>query len=155
MESSYKKIKNIPRAVDAELASGKREENVPYRDIDHYIRLVEDGEEDFLILSSHDGFLQFYGAHNRFVAEIRVNLPNGDFRTYSVIDRKKEHLTGRICLTTPFGEYTPPEREVVSLELIQNVVRQYYENANTDRFLKKISSAETTEETKKCMGLIK
>lgn len=146
---------NVLRAVDAEFASGKREENVLYRDIDHYILCVENGEEDFLILSSHDGFLQFYGADDQFVAETRVNLPNGDFRTYSIIDEKKEHLTDRVRLMTPFGEYTPTAREVVSLDLIREVVREYYENADADEFLKRIPCIDTTEETKRYMGLIK
>lgn len=35
-----------------------------------------------------------------FVAEIRVNFENGDFRTYSVIDKCKEHMVERIKLTT-------------------------------------------------------
>lgn len=35
-----------------------------------------------------------------FVAEIRVNFENGDFRTYSVIDKYKEHMVERIKLTT-------------------------------------------------------
>lgn len=146
--------KNVRRAVDVELSSGKKEENVLYRDIDHYIMSVKEGEEDFLILSSHDGFLQFYGVDNKFVAETRVNLPNGDIRTYSIIDRKKEHQTERVRLITPFGEYTPTAREVITLELIQDIVWKYYENVDTDEFLKNIPCIDTTEETKRYMGLI-
>lgn len=146
---------NVLRVVDAELSSGKMEKNVLYRDIASYIMLVEEGEEDFLILSSHDGFLQFYGVNNQFVAEIRVNLPGNDFRTYSVINENKKYLTDRVRLTTPYGEYTPTAREVVSLELIETIVREYYEKADTDQFLKNIPCTDTTEETKRYMGLIK
>lgn len=143
------------RAIDIELESGYKEQNVFYEDIDKYILLIENGEEDFLILESADGFLQFYGVNDQFVAETCINLPDQDFRTYSIIDRSKEHLTGRIRFQTPYGEFTPEEREVVSLEILRTVVREYYANENYDSFIQKIPCVETTEETKRCMGLIK
>ena len=66
--------------------------------------MIEEGREDFLILESQDGFFQFYGIDNQFVAEVRVNLPNGDFQTYSIIDKEKEQQMERIRLSTPYGE---------------------------------------------------
>lgn len=141
------------RAVNVQLPSGQIIENVPYRDIDPYIMMVETGREEFLILESQDGFFQFYGVDNQFVAEVRVNLPDGDFHTYSIIDKDKEQLTKRIRLTTPYGQFTPTEREVVSLELVKTVARAYYEHVYTDDFLSAIPYVDTTEITKQCMGL--
>lgn len=143
---------NVKRAVNVQLASGQRMENVLYRNIDTYIMLVEEGREDFLILESQDGFLQFYGVNDQFVAEIRINLEDGDFRTFSIIDKDKENLVDGVKLTTPYGQYTPTQREVVSLELIKSVVREYYENITPDSLLKEIPCIETTEDTKSCMG---
>ncbi len=147
--------KNVHRAVDVQLPSGQIIENVPCRDIEPYIMKIETGQEDFLILESHDGFFQFYGMDNQFVAEVRVNLPGGDFRTYSIIGRDREHLTRRIQLTTPYGKFTPAEREVVSLETVKMVARAYYEHVDTDEFLAAVPCVDTTEITKRCMGLIK
>lgn len=142
----------VLRAVDVQLASGKTEENVLRRDIGAYIMLVEEGKEDFLILNSHDGYLQFYGVNDQFVAEIRVNLPNKDFRTFSVIDPGKEQRLQRISLVTPYGRFTPRERDVISLEQIRKAVWEYYRNLELEDFLKKVPHVETTEETKQYMG---
>lgn len=141
--------------MDIELESGYKEKNVLYQDIDKYILFIENGEEDFLILDSKDGFLQFYGVNNQFVAETRINLPDGDFRTHQIINKEKEHLTQRIKFRTPYGEYTPQERMIVSLATIRMVVRKYYENGDFERFLQQIPCVDTTEDTKRCMGLIK
>lgn len=149
------KEKKALRVIDVEQESGQKNKDVLYNDIDSYIMLVEEGEEHFIILSSLDGFLQFYGVNNQFVCEVRINLPNNDFRTFSIINKNKEHLVERIQLTTPYGSFTPRECEVVSLELLRTVVREYYENTNAEEFLKNIPCMETTEETKRCMGLIK
>lgn len=145
-------MENAFRGIDVELASGQEAENVLYRDIEPYIRLVETGQEDFMILKSHDGFLQFYGVDNRFVAELRVNLANGDFRTYSLIDKQKENLTNRVVLSTPYGQYTPLERDVVSLEQIKEAVAKYYKTMDEESFIKDIPCVDTTEETKKYMA---
>lgn len=146
---------HVSRVVDLNAASGRAEKNLPYGSIGDYIMHVVNGEEDFLILNSQDGFLQFYGVGNQFVAEIRQNLPNKDFRTFSVINKEKEHSLERVQLITPFGQFTPREREVISLALLQTVVRKYYENADTEKFLESIPCVETTEEMKRSMGLIK
>jgi len=160
MDINYKDIAdgkfsemNAQRVINVLLPSGQRIENVPYRDIDEYIMLISEGKEDFLILDSQDGYLQFYGVNDQFVAEVRVNLVDGDFRTYSIIDKDRESLVDRIKLKTPYGEFTPTQREVVSLELIKSVVRKYYENITEDSFIKSVPCIETTEETKRYMGL--
>ncbi len=144
--------KNVLRGIDVELASGQQIENVLHRDIDSYIMLVAEGQEDFIILNSHDGFLQFYGVGDQFVAELRVNLPKGDFHTYSIIDKNKKNLTNRIVLSTPYGQYTPLERDVVSLEQIKETVEKYYRTMDEESFLKEIPYVDTTEETKRYMS---
>lgn len=146
--------KNCLRVVDVELASGQKIENVLYQDINSYIMLVEKGKEDFLILNSHDGFLQFYGVDNKFVAEIHIDIPNNDFCTYSIIDKDKEHLVARVQLTTAYGQFTPVERDVISLELLKTVINKYYKHIDSKDLLKNIPCIETTEEIKRCMGLI-
>lgn len=145
--------KNVLRVVDVQLSSGAVIENVLQQEIDAYIMLVETGKEDFMILSSQDVFLQFYGVNNQFVAEMRMNLQNNDFRTFSIIDKDREHMVERVQLITPYGQFTPTEREVISLEQVKTAVRAYYENINTEDVVKAISCIETTEEMKKCMGI--
>ncbi len=142
----------VHRSIDVELSSGQKAENVLYREIESYIRLIAEGEEDFLILHSTDGFLQFYGAADEFVAEMRVNLPDGDYHTYSFVDPGKMQQTERISLITPFGRFTPTGREVITLELLKSVVLKYYENIWEEDFLKTVSYIDTTEETKKLYG---
>lgn len=147
--------RQVHRVIDVRLASGPIIENVLYKQIESYIMLVAEGQEDFIILDSQDGFFQFYGIDDQFVAEIRVNLQNGDFHTYSIINQDKEHETERIQLTTPYGQYTPTEREVVSLDLIKTVARKYYENITEEGLLLTIPYIDTTEQTKRYMGLMK
>lgn len=140
------------RAINAELASGKSVKHAPYIEIGSLIALIEKGTEDFLILNSHDGFLQFYGVGNQYVMEIRVNLKNDDFRTYSIINKENEKFTQRVQLTTPYGQFTPTKREVLSLSMVQEVIRKYYENISEEDFLSKVPYYETTEETKRRMN---
>lgn len=137
------------RSVDVELSSGRKETNVLYREIDSFIRLVAEGKEDFLIMNSADGFLQFYGVDDQFVAEMRVNLPDGDYHTYSFIDPEKAQQTERVSLKTPYGQFTPTGREVLTLEQMKTIVLKYYENITEKYFLKSVSYIDTTEETKK------
>lgn len=143
--------KQTHRAVDVETASGQIIQNVLYGDIGSCIDMIEDGKEDFMILNSHDGFLQFYGMDNRFVAEMRVNYANNDFRTFSFINREKETALERIVLETPYGRYTPMERDVVSYEQIKDIVRNYYKHPVCEDFLGTVDYVETTEETKRYM----
>lgn len=144
--------KKIHRAVNAQLTSRQIIKDISYRNIISYISAVSEGRMDFLMLKSHDGFFQFYGLDDQFVAELRVDLPEGGFSTYSVIDKSKEKRTQRTQLTTPYGQFTPEEREVVSLKLIKRAVKGYYEHANTNDFLRHIPCIETTETAKECMG---
>lgn len=144
--------RKVHRAVDVELASGKKAANVIYREIETFIQLIAAGNEDFLIMHSADGFLQFYGVGDQFVAEMRVNLPDGDYHTYSFVDPDKMQQVERISLETPYGRFTPTGREVLTLKLLREVVLKYYENITEEDFLKNVSYIDTTEETKKLWG---
>ncbi|MDE7417111.1 MAG: hypothetical protein K2N44_12590 [Lachnospiraceae bacterium] len=150
-----KKLFQEERVVDVELASGYQEECVLYEDIDRFILLIDRGEEDFVILQSADAILQFYGVDDQFIGETRIDLPNGDFRTYELINKEKEQMTQRVQLETPFGVFTPQVRGIVSLEVIRQVVREYYGNEDFDAFVQKIPCIDSTEETKRYMGLKK
>jgi hypothetical protein len=145
----------VHRVINVEISSGESIKNILYKDINTFVVLIEEGREDYLILNSHDGFLQFYGVDNQFIMEMRINLQNNDFRTYSIINRDKEHLVEKVQFTTPFGQFTPREREVISLELVKTVIKKYYENIDEKNLLNEIPYIETTEEIKRCMGLIK
>lgn len=72
--------------------------------------------------SSTDGFLQFYGVGDQFIAEMRVNLPDGDYHTYSLVDPEKMQQMERISLKTPYGPFTQTGREVLTLELLKKVI---------------------------------
>lgn len=143
---------NVYRAVDVELASGKKTANVLYREIETFIQLIAEGNEDFLIMHSADGFLQFYGVGDQFVAEMRVNLSDGDYHAYSFVNPDKIQQVERISLETPYGRFTPTGREVLTLKLLREVVLKYYENIKEEDFLKNVSYIDTTEETKKLWG---
>lgn len=60
-----------------------------------------------------------------------------------------------MTLSTPFGDFTPEEREVVSFDVICRIVQKYYENTNFNHFIKLIPCADITKRTKREMGLIK
>lgn len=141
------------RVVDLETASGEKIDDVLERDVDFYIDMIENGEEDFIILNSQEGFLQFYGVDNRFVAEMHIKCANDDFRTFSFINKEKENALERGVLETPYGNFTPLERDVVSYEQIKKLVRNYYKYPVCEEFLESVDYVETTEETKKYMGL--
>lgn len=151
-QSKSAPVRTGPRNIDVETASGITRENVPYQDVAPYIAKVTDGTEDFVILSSHDGFLQFYGIGNRYVVELRVNHANGDFQSYALRNKDMLHQTQRITLSTPYGDFTPKQSDVLTLEQVQEAVRHYYENADPTEFLRHVSFEDTTEETKRCMG---
>ena len=126
--------------------------DVSHHEIDPLIRRIAEGKEDFLIMNSADGFLQFYGIGDQSVAEMRVNLPGGDYHTYSFVNPEKMQQTERISLETPYGKFTPTEREILTLELLKKVVLKYYENISEEDFLKEVSYIDTTDETKKLWG---
>lgn len=141
------------RTVSIETASGQQLKNVPHMKAEFYMGFVANGKEDFVIFSSHDGFLQFYGVDNQFVAEMRINYPNGDFRTFSFINPEKENALSRISLETPYGKYTPMEREIISFPQLRSVVENYYRYSSSEEFVRKVPCVDTTAETKKYMGL--
>ncbi len=125
----------VLRVPDVETASGEKTERIVLNEADHYISLVAEGKEDFVIFHSHDGFLQFYGYENQFVCESWFNL--GGRRAYALINPGCAN-TGRVKLATPFGSYTPRERDIISLEQLRTAVREYFSNLEENDFLAKI-----------------
>lgn len=144
------------RSVDIELVESEyQEQNVLYEDVERLLLAVVNGEEEYMILKSADGFLQFLGMNDKFVAETRVNLPDGDFRTYSIINKEKKHATEKITVRTMLSESKIPACKVIALEMLRAAVRAYYSNGQYEAFLKCIPHIDTTDETKRYMGLIK
>lgn len=140
------------RTIDVELASGKKIKDVSYEDIDHYIMMIKYGEEDFVILNSENGFLQFYGIGNQYIAEVWVYFNDEDFCSYSLINSDKKDKLERVQFSTPYGDFTPMERDIVSLEFVRMAVKEYYKNSDIQDFCKKIPVVDTTEEMKELMG---
>ena len=144
------------REVDVELVEAEyHEKNVLYEDIELLLLAVVNGEEECMILHSEDGFLQFFGMNDKFVAETRVNLPDGDFRTYSILNKERKQMMEKIIVHTMLKESQIPAREVLSLEMLRAAVRAYYSNGQYASFLKQIPHMDITEQIKRCMGLIK
>lgn len=141
------------RRLSLELASGEKKSGIAAGEIAACAQRVADGREDFMILSSDDGFFQFYGVGDRFVAEFRFNLKNGDFRTYSLIDPVKRSCTQRVKLTTPYGSFTPMERDIVTLQAVLRAAEQYAASADERAVVEALPCLDTTKETKKCMGI--
>lgn len=123
------------RVPDVEMASGKKAEKVILKEADSYIALVAEGKEDFVIFESHDGFFQFYGAGNQFVCEVWFNL--GGRRAYALLNPDCAN-TGRVNLVTPFGQYTPRERDILSLQQLKTALYAYYSNHEEADFLAEI-----------------
>ena len=88
-----------------------------------------------MIFESHDGFFQFYGVGDQFICEAWFNL--GGRRAYALINPDCTN-TERVDLVTPFGKYTPRERDIISLEQLQIAVREYFSNLEEADFLAKI-----------------
>ena len=144
------------RVVDVELVEAEHhEKNVLYEDIEMLLLAVVNGEEECMILRSEDGFLQFFGMNDKFVAEMQVDLPDGDFRTYSIINKERKQAMDKITVHTMLDKSEVPAREVISLEMLRAAVRAYYSNVYYESFLKQIPHMDTTEWTKRYMGLIK
>ena len=144
------------RVVDVELVEAEHhEKNVLYEDIEMLLLAVVNGEEECMILRSEDGFLQFFGMNDKFVAEMQVDLPDGDFRTYSIINKERKQAMDKITVHTMLDKSEVPAREVISLEMLRAAVRAYYRNVYYESFLKQIPHMDTTEQTKRYMGLIK
>lgn len=143
------------RIVDVELVeTGYHKKNVLYEDIEALLLTVVNGEEEYMILRSEDGFLQFFGMNDKFVAETRVNLPDGDFRMYSMVNKERKQAMDKITVHTMLDRSEVPAREVISLEMLRAAVRAYYSNGQYESFLRQIPHMDTTEQTKRYMGLI-
>ncbi len=125
----------VLRVPDVETASGGKIEKIVLKESDDYISLVAEGKEDFVIFNSHDGFFQFYGVGNQFVCEAWFNL--GGSRAYAMINPDCEN-TERVKLVTPFGQYTPRERDIISLEQLKTAVYEYFSNLEEADFLAKV-----------------
>ncbi|MCI8403214.1 MAG: hypothetical protein HFI38_14175 [Lachnospiraceae bacterium] len=125
----------VLRVPDVETASGKKIERIVLKESDYYISLVAEGKEDFVIFKSHDGFFQFYGIGNQFVCEAWFNL--GGRRAYALINPDCTN-TERVDLVTPFGEYTPRELDIISLEQLKTAVYEYFSNLEETDFLAKV-----------------
>ena len=129
----------VLRVPDVETASGEKTERITFEEADYYISLVVEGKENHVIFESHDGFFQFYGVGDQFVCEAWFNL--GGRRAYALINPDGTN-TERVDLVTPFGKYTPREREIISLEQLQTAVREYFSNLEEADFLAKIPHEE-------------
>jgi len=125
----------VLRMSDVETASGKKTGRIVFKESDYYISLVAEGKEDFVIFNSHDGFFQFYGVGNQFVCEVWFN--QGGRRAYALVNPDCTN-TGRVNLVTPFGQYTPRERDIISLEQLKTAVREYFSNLKEADFLEKV-----------------
>lgn len=129
----------VLRVLDVETASGKKIERIIFKESDYYISLVAEGKEDFVIFKSHDGFFQFYGVGNQFVCEAWFNL--GGRRAYALINPDCAN-TKRVNLVTPFGQYTPREMDIISLEQLKTAVHEYFSNLEETDFLAKVPHEE-------------
>ncbi len=125
----------VLRVPDVETASGKKNGRIVFKESDYFISLVAEGKEDFVIFNSHDGFFQFYGVGNQFVCEVWFNL--GGCRAYALINPDCTN-TERVNLVTPFGQYTPKELEIISLEQLKTAVHEYFSNLEESDFLAKV-----------------
>ena len=128
-------MKKMMRVVDVEIASGRKIEKVVSNESDYYISLVAEGKEDFVIFNSHDGFFQFYGIGNQFICEAWFNLEGR--RAYGMINPDCAN-TNRVNLITPFGQYTPRERDIISLDQLKAAVREYFFYIDETDFLEKV-----------------
>lgn len=129
----------VLRVPDVETASGEKTEKIVLKEADHYISLVAVGKEDFVIFKSHDGFFQFYGVGDQFVCEAWFNL--GGRRAYAMINPDCAN-TERVNLVTPFGQYTPRERDIISLKQLKTAVHEYFSNLEEADFLAKVPHEE-------------
>lgn len=125
----------VLRVPDAETASGEKAEKIVLKESDYYVSLVAEGKEDFVIFHSHDGFFQFYGIGDQFVCEAWFNL--GGRRAYALINPDCAN-TERVNLVTPFGQYTPRERHIISLEQLKAAVHAYFSNLEETDFLARV-----------------
>ncbi len=125
----------VLRVPDVETAGGEKIERIVFKESDYFISLVAEGKEDFVIFKSYDGFFQFYGIGNQFICEAWFDL--GGRRAYALINPDCAN-TERVNLVTPFGRYTPRERDIISLEQLKTAVSEYFSNLEETDFLAKV-----------------
>ncbi len=125
----------VLRVPDVETSSGKIIDKVVLKETDYFIDIVAKGEEDFVIFKSHDGFLQFYGIGDQFICEAWFTL--GGRRAYQMINPSCANRE-RVRLVTPYGEFTPRERGIISREQLEFAVREYFSNLDEADFLEKV-----------------
>lgn len=125
----------VLRVPDVETSSGKIIDKVVLKETDYFIDIVAKGEEDFVIFKSHDGFLQFYGIGDQFICEAWFTL--GGRRAYQMINPSCANRE-RVSLVTPYGEFTPRERGIISREQLEFAVREYFSNLDEADFLEKV-----------------
>lgn len=129
----------VLRVPDVETASGEQTERIVFNEAEDYISLVAEGKEDFVIFKSHDGFFQFYGVGNQFVCEAWFELDGR--RAYALINPDCANIE-RVSLITPYGKYTPRERDIISLEQLKIATREYFFNLDEAEFLEKVPHEE-------------
>lgn len=125
----------VLRVPDVETESGEKVKRIVFEESDYFISLVAEGKEDFVIFKSHDGFFQFYGVGNQFICEAWFNL--GGRRAYGLINPNCRN-TERVNLVTPFGQYTPREMDIISLDQLKTAVYEYFSNLEEADFLAKV-----------------
>jgi len=123
------------RVLNVETASGKKAERIGFKESDYYISLVAEGKEDFVIFSSSDGFFQFYGIGDQFICEAWFN--QGGNRAYELVNPDCMN-TERVNFVTPFGQFTPKERDIISLEQLKTAVKEYFSNLEETEFLTRV-----------------
>lgn len=116
------------------------------------IDAVNQGKEDYITISTLDGYIQLYGYNGKFIVEIRINMNDG-FRTFELINEGSDE-TARTVLITPFGTFTPISSHVVSKEKTIIAVDYLYCNNSATSIVNNMPCAETTVETKHSMGII-
>lgn len=125
----------VVRVPDAETASGARTEKISLRQAERYVSLVAEGKEDFVIFTSHDGFFQFYGVGDSFICEVWFNV--GGRRAYEVINPDCGSVR-RVNFATPYGQFTPRERDIISLKQLKTALKEYFYNLEEEDFLSKV-----------------
>lgn len=132
------------RPLDVEFASGEKYDQVLSTELMPYVMRVVDGREDFMILTTPEGFFQFYGDGQRFVAEFRFDFPDGSHRTWSVINPEFADAKREIGFDTPFGNYMVEIREIIPYDLLLFAMDQYIQNASEEVLTQKIPCVDQT-----------
>lgn len=123
------------RVADVETAGGEKASGITLGGTEGYISRVANGQEDFVIFNTHDGFLQFYGVGNQFICEAWFNSDGR--RAYGIINPNCTNAE-RVDLVTPYGQFTPRGKDILSLAQLKTAVQEYFLNVHEADFLAKI-----------------